>query len=605
VLAGLLLAGRPLQVALGLPCATVEAILTATGATRSRAYELSAAILALLPSLVAPRGRPPNPSPAPSCDAANLTAAVLAFVLDHPGCAHRQDERHHYSDAFRHFLLDQLHVYAALDLEAFAAAVQVPLGTLKDWLRSPGVPSATEAPPPAADAESLQFQTVLDAWTRWHGTFLGFCQHVREDLHVPFGISMVRRILQAHGLRQPKSRPGRRPDESALRGAFKTYFPGAQWVGDGMRVPVVIDGVRFYFNLELDIDAYSDAFVGISVRDEEDAQSVVEAFDDGVATTTQSPLALLLDNRPSNHTDEVERALGDTLLIRATPQRPQNKAHVEGAFGLFSQVLPPLVLSTQQSKHDLAKDLLRIVATLWACTTNHRPRKDRDGRSRVDRDGDKPSDDEVDRARRELRDLADRQKLARRTLQARRRPEVLALLDSQFARLGLLDPDRQIRVAIAGHPIDAILAGFAVFEGKRSANTLPDGADARYLHGIVCNIAAQSEGEHVARRLLELRLEVRDLTLSALVRERDSLFALRDLAHACQDCVDEALATHSPLERFFWLDSLASLIRDRGADRRDHLFLDSARRIHTTFAVSLRERHDAVRLLAERLIPIA
>lgn len=608
VLAGLLLAARTLLVALGLPCPSADAIFVATGATRSRAYEISSAIVALLPSLVAARGRPPKPRSAPALDTSALTRAALAFVMEHPGCVDH-DERRRYSDGFRHFVLDQHDAHPALDVEALAAAVHVPLGTLKDWLRAPRTAPDVEperaAPQPEITADLLHFQTVMDAWKRWKGSFLAFCEHVRVHLRVPFGRSMVSATLEAHGLRRTRKREGRTPDESALRGAFKTFFAGAQWVGDGTQVSVAINDQRFTFNLELNVDAHTGAFIGISVRDQEDAPAVIEAFDDGVATTGTPPLALLLDNRPSNHTFEVHTALGDTMLIRATTERPQNKAHVEGAFGLLSQVLPPLVLDTRRSAHDLARQFLGIVVTLWARTTNHRPRKDPGGRSRADLYADKPSEEQVDRARRDLREIADRQERARRTLEARRRPEVLALLDTHFARLDLLDPDRHIRVAIAGHPLDAILAGIAIFEGKRLANTLPENVDARYLLGIVRNVAAKAEGEHVARRLLELRLEVRDQMLASLLRERDALLALRDPAKACVDCIDLALATESPLERTFWLDALATLIRDRGDDRRDASFRAAARRIHATFAVSLRDRHDAVRVVAERLVAIA
>lgn len=608
MLAGLLLAARTLLVAFGLPCPTVDAIVDATGATRSRAYEISSAIVALLPSLMAAPGRPPKPTRASAHDTSALTRAVLAFVMEHPGCVDH-DERRRYSDGFRHFVLDQHDVLPALDVEVLAAAVHVPLGTLKDWLRAPRTAVDVEPEPvtlqPEITADSLHFQTVMDAWKRWKGSFLAFCDHVRSHLRVPFGRSMVSATLEAHGLRRTRKREGRTPDEIALRGAFKTFFAGAQWVGDGTQVSVAINDQRFTFNLELNVDAHTGAFVGISVRDQEDAAAVIEAFDDGVASADAPPLALLLDNRPSNHTFEVHAALGDTMLIRATTERPQNKAHVEGAFGLLSQVLPPLVLNTRQSAHDLAKQFLGIVATLWGRTTNHRPRKDRGGRSRADLHADKPSKEQIDLARRELREIADRQERARRTLEARQRPDVLALLDTHFARLDLLDPKRHIRVAIAGHPLDAILAGIAIFEGKRLANTLPEGVDARYLLGIVRNVAAKAEGEHVARRLLELRLEVRDQMLASLVRERGALLALRDPAKACVECIDLALATESPLERTFWLDSLAILIRDRGDDRRDAFFRAAARRIHATFAVSLRDRHDAVRVVTERLVAIA
>jgi hypothetical protein len=293
-------------------------------------------------------------------------------------------------------------------------------------------------------------QTVLDAWTRWDGTFLRFCDHVRDGLLVPFGRDMVARILHVHGLRRPARRDGRSPDEVALRGAFRTFFPGAQWIGDGMQLPVVVDGHRFTFNFELDVDAYTGAFTGACVRREEDADAVVEAFHDGVLTTGNPPLALLLDNRPSNHTPDVDLALADTLRMRATPERPQNKAHVEGAFGLFSQVLPDLVLDTRAGPRALATAFVTLVVQLWARTTNHRPRADRGGRSRVELYSvDPPSDEQIDQARRELRETAERQERDRRTREARCRPEVLELLDAHFS-------DCSIRSAACASPSPAI-----------------------------------------------------------------------------------------------------------------------------------------------------
>src|SRR5436853_243627 len=63
----------------------------------------------------------------------------------------------------------------------------------------------------------------------------------------------------------------------------------------------------------------------------------------------------------------------------------------------------------------------------------------------------------------------------------------LALLDVAFARLDLLEPERHFRDAIACYPRDAIVDAIAIFSGKRTAGTLPDGVDARYLLGIVRN----------------------------------------------------------------------------------------------------------------------
>jgi hypothetical protein len=605
VVTAVLLLARALCVSLTLPVATVAQILAATGVSRSSAYELVTELVALLPTLSPTRGRPPKPPPPSSTDpSGTLTRAVLGYVLGHPGCVQRGEQRHHYSDGFRRFVVELRAEHPALEIEVFAEATQLPLGTLKDWLRSPTSPADAPAPtaPPRPAAEGPQMQTVLDAWSRWEGSFVAFCKHVRDALHVPFGHALVARILEAHGQRHRARRSGRSPDEMALRGAFRTFFPGAQWVGDGMQVPVVVDDLRFTFNLELHVDAHSGAFAGVSVRREEDAAAVVEALADGVQTTGAAPLALLLDNRPSNHTPDVDRALGDTLRIRATRERPQNKAHVEGAFGLFSRVLPALVLETRRGTEELARALVHLVALVWARSSNHRPRADRGGRSRVELYADSATDEQIEKARRELRETAERQERARRTLEARRRPEVLALLDSEFERLQLLDPERHVRIAIAGYPLDAIVDGLAIFDGKRRAKTLPEGVDARYLLGIVRNVAAKSEGEHIARRLFDLRLQVRDTMLAALVAARD---AVRVGATALADCVDRALAAQSPLERTFWLDSLAEVIRSRDPAQQESLFTTAAHRIEATFAVTPRERHDAVRVLADRVIALA
>lgn len=177
-----------------------------------------------------------------------------------------------------------------------AAATAVPVGTLKDWLRAP----RSEAPPSqkadeapsrtrAAALDDARIQSVLEAWHRWHGSFVDFCAHVHDDLRIGIG-------RDPSGASSTKGCDARRverdahPRQRALRDAFKTS-PGAQWVGDGMQVPVVFDGRRFVFNVELNVDAHTAAFVGASVRDAEDSEAVVDAFKSGVATTGALPLA--------------------------------------------------------------------------------------------------------------------------------------------------------------------------------------------------------------------------------------------------------------------------------------------------------------------------
>ncbi|HVR94692.1 MAG TPA: transposase family protein, partial [Casimicrobiaceae bacterium] len=535
VAAALLLAANQRAEPLDLPHPTLDQILNATGATRSRAYELRDQLNAVLPTLQRRVGRPATAPATPTKTEHEVSFAiardVLGFVIAHPGCVAGQHRRH-YTDVFRRYVLDLHARHSALAIVRFSEAVHVPLETLEDWLRAGDIDAdgeatsdgniKTDAAIASRDASPWIIQTVLSEWKKWHGAFTGFCDHLRENCAVPYGATLVSGILSSHGERTPARRQGRSPDERALRGAFETFFPNAQWVGDGTLLSIVMCGVRFDCNLELMVDPYSGAFVGASIRDEEDSAAVIEAFDDAKATTNGSPLAALLDNKPSNHTPDVDDALNATARIRATVERPQNKAHVEGAFGLFKTTAPDLVIGGADARA-LALSIVRLVVTTYFRAANHRPRADRKGRSRVEIHGDTPSPEQIEHARKALAERARRQHLARQTLEARQRPDVRKYLDDVFVRLALLDPERSVRIAIARYPSASITDGVAIFDGKRMANTLPPGIDARYLLGIVKNNSAMEEGMAIFEALLRERRKMRDLLLEGLERDRETI----------------------------------------------------------------------------------
>jgi hypothetical protein len=607
---------------LGLELPGVSAILAATGVARSRAYELCGEVLKTLPSLSRRVGRPrAAAAPArPLGDGAAVSRAVLGFVMTHPGCVHGHGGRQRYGDVFRRFVVALRTEHDALSLEDFAACVAVPLGTLRSWLAvTPTEIEAglleTEAAAPTADAiagasssslTTAHIDTVLEAYAGWCGGFRDFCEHVQRELCIGWGRDTIAQVLELQGVRRAKRRGGRSPDELALRGAFQTFFPGAQWVADGMSVPVTIGGEVLKLNFELQCDAFSGAFVGISIRDNEDSAAVIESFRSGIETTGSAPLAELLDNKPSNHTPEVDAALGDTIRMRATVQRPQNKAHVEGAFGLFSTSAPPLELDLGAGTRQIAAQVLGLVTTTWARAMNHRPRKSRGGLSRAQLYATEPTDEQIAEARRALEERRRRQELARQTLEARQRPDVRALLDTAFERLELSDPERHVRLALSRYPLDPIIAGVAIFETKKRTGSLPDGVDARYLLGIVRNVHEQREGELVADALLRLRRQARDIALQRLNRERDALYAAARLERdVLASLVDHALLDERALDRVFWLDALANFINDASLDERDKRYRDAARCIHSTFRADPRRRQHVVRVLAERLVPLA
>lgn len=173
---------------------------------------------------------------------------------------------------------------------------------------------------------------------------------------------------------------------------------------------------------------------------------------------------------------------------------------------------------------------------------------------------------------------------------------MLALLDSAFAELALLDPERHIRLAIAGYPRVAIVDGLGIFHAKKRASTLPDGVDARYLLGIVKNVSEKRELEFLAEELFDRRTEMRDSILAPLIAERDLLLAAGDIAKIIATCVDNAFDFPKSLERRFWLDALGAAIVAKPVPEQRGLFISAGRRIAATFSAPAAERQDALPL---------
>ncbi len=596
---------------LSMPRATQ--IIEAAGATRSRAYEMRQSMLELLPTVGRSPGRPPaRREPVPEGVVAKLRGEVLRFIRQHPGCTHEGETRSRHGKRYREFVLELRRRHGELSLRDFAEAVCIPVGTIEGWLRAGRLEVPTEPPSepqtapesPEPDARSVQVQTVLSAWSAWDGDFSPFCEHVRTEHRVPLGKSLIASILFAHGARTPERRTGRSRDEEATRGTFETFFPGAQRVGDGKQLELVIDDEAFPLNLELVVDAYSDAAIGIDVRDTEDSPAVVAAFEHGIETTGERPLALLLDNKPCNHTEQVDDALGETMRLRSTLSRAQNKAHVEGGFGLFSQTVPPIVLDTHHPAK-LAHTVAWLVATVFFRVLNRRPRRDRDGLSRMELYGQDVTPQQREAAQAALQERLRKQRLAQQARTARTDPVIRDLLDDAFGRLELLDPERHLRDAIACYPVDAIVDAIAIFDGKRTADTLPEGVDARYLFGIVKNLHHCHEAEAITTALLEERLAARDLFLQPLVDERDAILAQvgGDPGLALDEIVDRMTEAERAIDRLFWLDAAAAIFPPDDQLRLP-LLRHVASRIHHAFHLPMRQRDALVRSLIRRLWPL-
>jgi len=608
LVAGLVLAALPHLGQNGLDAPTASEVIVATGASRTSAYKARDQISKALPGILRSPGRPRSEAPDVVTEHSAIHIRVREFLFDHPGCVSGSSLRRTYSESYQLFVLDLAAENLDIDIPTLSTIVGVPLATLKDWQRG-GRPQVE--PPATLAVESTgpavaQVEAVLAAWTPWAAKkkgFVAFCTHVQRHLRIAISRHCISDILEAHGVRIPKRR-GRDCDAAAMRGRTETFFSGAQWVGDGMELCVDVDGVTYCCNLELDVDMYSGALVGASIRPTEDQQGVVEALQDGIATTGAPPLALLLDNKPSNHCPEVEAALDDTIKLRARPYQPTDKAHVEGVFGLFSQEAPDLVVCTEPSL--LAAQVAALVFTTWARAVNHRPRADRKNQSRVGMYANaRPTPEEVQRARTRLAERLALQERARQTRKRKEDPVARAALDAAFERLGLPDPDNTLRRAIACWPLDAILAGIAVFEGKAKRGTLPDGVDGGYLRGIVVNLSTEAESMAIADALLTERLRAQDIALNGLERARGWLEERGDdPTWLVKSFTSRAVKASRRLDRMYWLRAAADVVLD-AADERKTLLRLAARHISSSHSLSSKDRNAAIRFLFAKAVVVA
>jgi len=460
---------------------------------------------------------------------------------------------------------------------------------------------------------------VLDGWDRWADKkrgFRAFCEHVWFHLRVPFGRQHIKDILQAHGVRIPTKR-GRPPDASANRGGFQTFHPGAQWVGDGAELVVMLNGQRFTVNLELLVDADSGAFTGASIRPTEDAAAVTEAFADGVRTTGAPPVALLLDNKPSNHGEEVDQALGDTLLHPQPALRPNRQAARRGRLRPLRPGGPAHDRDRgdprSPRRRDRAPRRLRLVCPDRGRVVNQRPRADRDGKTHAQlyRDAE-PTAEEIAQARAALEERRRKQDKAREARRRRQDPVVRALLDAAFARLGL---DPVGRTTPKGTSAASSLPGRSKpwSMGSRSSRARRRPARSPRAPTDATSAASSRTSPWRPRAGTSPKPcsasaslpDRRDLTLAHLERHKDAIEEDDpepiDLTKAF---VDKALASARGIDRTYWLLATADVIGDQEpADQRLLLRL-AARRIHSTFAVPHAQRLAATRFLFAKVVVI-
>lgn len=617
VVAAIHLLSLDLAAGAAVPTTAAEAIELA-GAGRSQAYAMLGRLRHEAQSLTRPAGRPQMPS-ADEQVLAKLSAKALAFVMAHPGCCKTTDGgRAVYHDSFRRFVLELFapgQLAANLPVQQVAPAICVPLGTLKDWLHAElRTPATDDAKHDGSEHEPCfgmsqpQIATLLAEYSNWQGDLSGFCEYARSELGLPFGRGFITTVLSAAGLHSPK--PRNRPHQPPWsRGSMQRGFPGMQWFGDGKQLNVVIRDQTFSFNIEAFVDGASSATVGALVTDSEDAAAVVGTFYDGLFTVEgQVPMAVTLDNRPSNFASQVEQTLSCTELLHATAGRGQAKAPVEGSFGLFEQAMPGSLLINGQDDRALAGSVANLVVRAFYLGRNGRPSRKLGGLCPAQAYlGAKPTEAQIEAAKQWILELRRREQLARTSRERRTDPIRRALLEKELQRLGIDNPKGCVSLALASYSMDAILTGLAIFEAKRDHGTLPnDCLPDRYLGGIIRNCDDKKHLESMGRKLLELRLSVADAQLRPLQAQATEISAAaKDTSERTRAFVDRALDADSTAASRFWTSQAINSMSQLPASEAPALCTHLRRVIAAALRVDIKRRQQLLADLFAAAVPVA
>ncbi len=539
------------------------------GANRTSVYEQLQRLLTALGQLAEARpGRPTAdtaPEPEHELAALRLTVEVLEFRLQHPGAMIDHPRRTTYADAFRRFIL-QHHDHWQGTRMAFAQAVRVPLDTLRDWIANDHAddlqPKIKQRPSVPASASQLT-RLIVDEWMRWVGPARPFMAHAAQCFELSH--AQITRLMKILGM--ISARPRRKTPR--FRGSTQKLTPGTLLVTDGKWLTVQLTDTEqtLYFNWQGIVDQATGCDTAAVVNQQEDAAAVQKAFDSSVRFLGGCvPDALLHDNRPCYDDEKLRQTLKryGTDMIPATLGRAQNKAILEGAFGLFQQRVGPLRLDDTDDD-TLIRSAVEEIVRVYTAATNHVPRIELDGRSRLQ--ALQQACPTAEQRRRDEQFLARLKADHQRPRSRQPLPESLRLIEHVFERFDLAghDPKGSLRRFLATFSPAAIRRAAALLAAKI------DRLDPRYVHRYFTQLIRTQQDEVDLERAAEELLELCQRQRQDWTQDERQHFHILAQEHEDPAELASAVAQRAafgglPIQATFWKRKLLELLQ-----HADHL----------------------------------
>ncbi len=545
------------------------------GVNRTQVYERKNQLEEALAELeLAGPGRPTNQSLTnmsfPGSQGWELREKVLRYRLNHPGAVViHSGGRATYSDGFIRFILD-LHDEWQGSPEWFCRQVEVPYSTIRAWcIKDKKQAYAEHQDRPISYmpiSASEDFRRIVEDFATWQGGIRDFFKY--ETVRMQLGPTPIRRVLVICGMLPVRSRKAPR-----YRGSMTRRQPGNILVTDGktVKVGLTASGEMRPFNWQGIVDQATACHTAVVVTETECADGVLDAFESSCAFLGRAPQALIHDNKPIHDEQRLREHIEKTTkMIPATPDRPENKAVIEGEFGKYEQAVGTIYLD-DSNKDELIHSAVREIVRAYTTGLNHAGRAEFNGKSRQQVLRETCPDPDKDR--KFIEQLHSDHTKTRRVDVLPTRLVSRIILNEGFKRLGIedLDPEGKTRQWLAErYTPEAIRRGLAIFGTERNKGRLRNKTAHRYLVKVIQN----SQEEIDLRRQEEYLREFAEIERQGWLQELEAEYKI--LETECDESTPENdLAFHLSdsavfgglsLQRAFWENKL-KLILEKSRDK--------------------------------------
>jgi hypothetical protein len=260
------------------------------------------------------------------------------------------------------------------------------------------------------------------------------------------------------------------------------------------------------------------------------------------------------DNKPIHKDKKLREAVEEnTVMIPATPGRPENKAGIEGEFGKYEQQVSAINLDDTNTA-TLLRSVVSEVIRAYTAAGDHAGRFEFDGKSRNQVLREACPDPEKEKKL--VEEIASRHKERGPADPLPTQPIARRLLEHGFEKYGLaqMDENGSLRYWLSSRfQPEAIRAALAIFGTKKAAGGLNNEFQDRYLVKLITSCQEEIDLRIQEDLLLEFIMEERKSWLVELDRVRRQV--MRD-GHTEEELVlelaEHAVAGGIMIERAYW-----------------------------------------------------